>query len=348
MASPFDFPEPDQTTVTEHVTTNKAKRYLVAAALISGGVALGAVFSPIGLANAQNDSTSSPDTTATTAGPSSNDSSSTGGTGSSNEGSTDSETNPGQRHQGGHVGRGHKLDDVASILGLTTDELRTQLQGGKTLGQIAQDKGISADDLVSQMVAKLTERLNQAVADGRITQAQADTKLADADQRFRALLDRTWPADRSGFKARDGVGRGAGPMMGDVQALADSLGIDLDTLRQAVVGGQTIAEAAAAQGVSAEQLKAAALDAATKRLDQAVADGKIDQARADALKAELADHIDGWINGSLPDLGRGPGRPFGHGPGLRGGPHGYDDNRGGTGSSSGSTTGDTQQSSYTA
>jgi hypothetical protein len=348
--------------VTNRVSTSKTKRYLVAAGLLAGGVTLGAVFSPIGLAGAQTgggSTSSSQDTTSTTAG---------SGSGS---GATDNRTggtavSPGDTDHNGmggghrHPGRGHRLEDAAAILGLSTDELRTEFQSGKSLAQIAESKGISEDSLVSQLVAKLTERVDQAVADGRITQEQATARLASAEQHIRDLVEKVPLADDGGAgpgSHRGGLGSGLGPIKGDVQALADSLGLNLDQLRQDVMSGKTIAEAAAAQGVTAEQLQTAAVDAATKRIDQALADGKLDQAKADELKANLSARIGDLINGSLP-LGKGfdgakrlPGSPgpgawMGHGHGHG---HGGPDGSGPTeGSSSTDQGGTTQQSSYTA
>jgi ribosomal protein S20 len=63
----------------------------------------------------------------------------------------------------GFGGRGGHFGDVASVLGINEQELHTQLQSGKTLAQIAQDKGISKDDLINQLLQKEKERLTQMV-----------------------------------------------------------------------------------------------------------------------------------------------------------------------------------------
>jgi hypothetical protein len=75
---------------------------------------------------------------------------------------------------------------AASVLGLSPEELRSQVQAGKSLAQIAQDKGISRDDLKSRLIAVQKARLDQAVANGRLTSEQAQQVAA----RFAANLDR--------------------------------------------------------------------------------------------------------------------------------------------------------------
>ncbi|MDH4365146.1 MAG: hypothetical protein OEY70_13815, partial [Acidimicrobiia bacterium] len=124
-----------------------------------------------------------------------------------------------------------------------------------------------------------------------------------------------------------------------------------DQLRTDVMGGKTIAEAAAAQGVSVDDLTSALQTDATERIEQAVANGRIDQAKADELKAGLNARIDDLVNGDAGGLGRGSwGGGRGHGwGGMGGGRHGGDagTGSGGDGHSS-SDGGETQQSSFQA
>ena len=94
--------------------------------------------------------------------------------------------------RGGYGGRSH-LDraTVASILGVTTDELRTQQQAGKTLAQIAATKSITKADLIDKLVAATKTQLAADVTSGKITQAQADaassTLTADVTKRVDAV-----------------------------------------------------------------------------------------------------------------------------------------------------------------
>jgi hypothetical protein len=111
---------------------------------------------------------------------------------------------------GHHGGRGlHHLDAAAEYLGLTEAELRTRLAGGQTLAQVAQAEGKTVDGLVAALVADEKAELDEAVADGRITQDRADEHLAQAEERLRALVDGTLPGRGPrgfGFGPRDGGG----------------------------------------------------------------------------------------------------------------------------------------------
>src|SRR5215216_5323286 len=67
----------------------------------------------------------------------------------------------------GHLKLFRGLDAAASYLGLTREQLRTELAGGKTLAQVAQDKGKSVDGLVDAIVAETKKKVAAAVAAGR-------------------------------------------------------------------------------------------------------------------------------------------------------------------------------------
>ena len=66
------------------------------------------------------------------------------------------------------------LDAAATYLGLSEDELHSQLENGKSLADIAKSNGKSVDGLVNAMVADAKKHLDEEVSEGGLTQAQAD------------------------------------------------------------------------------------------------------------------------------------------------------------------------------
>jgi polyhydroxyalkanoate synthesis regulator phasin len=80
------------------------------------------------------------------------------------------------------------LSTAASYLGLTEAELRDELQD-KTLAEIAKSKGKSVSGLVQQLVATQTKRIDEAVADGRLTDDQATELKADLQKHMEALVN---------------------------------------------------------------------------------------------------------------------------------------------------------------
>jgi hypothetical protein len=78
---------------------------------------------------------------------------------------------------------------LAEKLGLSSAELTTEVNSGKTIAQIADEKGVSRADLVAALETAHQESLAQAVADGYLTQEQADNILAQMSGRYEWMLD---------------------------------------------------------------------------------------------------------------------------------------------------------------
>jgi hypothetical protein len=80
------------------------------------------------------------------------------------------------------------LQVAAQKLGMTTDELITALQGGKTLEQIAQEKGVDFATIQTaiqqQSQTDMRTRIQQAATDGTISQEKADWLLEGLDKGF--------------------------------------------------------------------------------------------------------------------------------------------------------------------
>jgi polyhydroxyalkanoate synthesis regulator phasin len=96
---------------------------------------------------------------------------------------------------------------LTKTLGMDSDAVREQIQGGKTLREVA---GNSADELAAGMLDLVGTRMDAAVKEGRITQAQADETLSRAKDRAKA-----WVAGEDSAMMGRGMGLGLlfGPEM---------------------------------------------------------------------------------------------------------------------------------------
>jgi predicted transcriptional regulator len=108
--------------------------------------------------------------------------------------------------KGGRDGGFRRVQDftaAAGLLGLTVDEVKEQLRANKSLADLAEEKGVDVQKLVDAQIAATTASINQAVADGKLTQEQADKKLANvAEQAEKAVngkgIDRGHPGGGGG------------------------------------------------------------------------------------------------------------------------------------------------------
>ena len=197
--------------------------------------------------------------------------------------------------------RAEKLAELAALLGIDAEALHEALHSGSTLADVATEQGVAVDTVIDAIVESQTDRINQAVTDGRITQEQADERLANVEERVTTSVNEGRP-DR-GERGPRGL-RGGGE---NAQALADTLGMDVEALGEALRSGSTLADVAAQQGLSVDAVVDVIVDSKTERIEGAVADGRITQEQADERLADLEERVTTGVEEGRPDRGeRGP------------------------------------------
>ena len=80
-------------------------------------------------------------------------------------------------------------DSLAEALGLTTDELNAELSSGKTLAQIAEEREVSQEELSVALETAVQAGLEKVVAEGALTQEQADAMLPHMSGNYTRMLD---------------------------------------------------------------------------------------------------------------------------------------------------------------
>jgi hypothetical protein len=197
----------------------------------------------------------------------------------------------------------------AKLLGLTTAEYQAQEDAGKTWLEIAEARGKSAAEAQTLLESAYSNAIAQALADGKITQAQADA--------LKAI-----PASDPEMG-----GHGKGNPNGDFavhttleEAFARALGMNIADFDTQEAAGKSWLQIATAQGKTEAEAQALLTTAYGRSIDQALADGKITQAQADSLKAAAAPTL---ANVGVPGHGQPGGAEFGQPGGHgRGGPDG--------------------------
>ena len=81
---------------------------------------------------------------------------------------------------------------AAETLNMEQADLVAELQGGKTLAEVAEANNVDVQDLVDAFLAPRAEFLAQAVADGKITQADADAMQARMQAMVTAKTAQPW------------------------------------------------------------------------------------------------------------------------------------------------------------
>jgi polyhydroxyalkanoate synthesis regulator phasin len=84
---------------------------------------------------------------------------------------------------------------IVEFLGMEGDEFRQALQEYDTLADLAAANGSSGSELIAFLVGQVGQRLDQAVADGKLSQAEADEKLAGLTDKITGMVSSEFPED---------------------------------------------------------------------------------------------------------------------------------------------------------
>jgi DNA-binding phage protein len=181
----------------------------------------------------------------------------------------------------GPFGSPNTLATAATYIGITEAALRTELQTGQTLAQIAVAHGKTRDGLIAALSAEATKQITTAV-----------------DQ----------PGTNFGPGGRGGPG-GPRAFINDEAAAATYLGMTEADLRAKQQAGQTLAQIAVAAGKTRDGLIAAMVADGNAKIDAALAAGTITAAQATEKKASLTAHVTAEVDEARPaGVPGGPGR----------------------------------------
>jgi hypothetical protein len=189
------------------------------------------------------------------------------------------------------AGIGDSVAAAAKYLGLSESALRDQLRSGKSLADVAKAQNKDLNGLKDAILAAAKSDLDKAVADKRITQAQAD----DVYNGLKSRIDDVVNGELR-FKGPGGPRLFHRGMGADLTAAAKYLGLSESALRDQLQDNKSLADVAKAQNKDLNGLKDAILAAQKADLDKAVADKRITQTQADRVYNELKSHVDDLVN----------------------------------------------------
>lgn len=183
----------------------------------------------------------------------------------------------------------------------------TQLDSPKEESQAvvndaAQQLGIQPSKLSDALRKALADRVDQAVAAGRLTKEQGDAMKA----RIQSNDFPIFGGPHGGFGLHAG-----GP---GLDAAASFLGLTDAELHTKLEAGTTLAQIAKDRDKSVDGLVQALVDDAKKHLDEAVAAKQLTKAQEESILADAKQRITELVNGKAPRFGGRPG--FGGPPPL--------------------------------
>lgn len=207
------------------------------------------------------------------------------------------------------AGAGAALAVVGAGAAVAADRLTPKAESQAIVNDAAKQLGVDPAKLSAALEQALKNRIDAAVKDGRLTQEQGDAMK-------RRITSAAFPLFIGpGFERGGPPLRGFGHHWGrHLDAAASFLGLSEPELRAALRSGKSLAQVAKDEGKPVDKLIDTLVAATTKRLDEAVTDGRLTKAERDKIVAGLKEQTTAIVNAT--------GRPEGfgvrghHGPGF--------------------------------
>jgi len=177
----------------------------------------------------------------------------------------------------------------ADAIGIAPSELVAALRSGASTAEVATAHGVDPQTVIDALVAAANDRIDTAVANGKLD-AECAAYLRDLAPRAAArLVAATAPHSSGG-----GHGHSAHLshmqrriLAGAVRVAAQTIGVDPSDIVTAHRHGRSVADVARAHDVDPQTVIDAVVAAANDRIDTAVANGKLDAAQAARLRARV-------------------------------------------------------------
>jgi hypothetical protein len=179
---------------------------------------------------------------------------------------------------------------------IAATQLDPRQESQAVVDDAAEQLGVEPSELTAALKEALANRVDAAVAAGRLTEAEGE-----------AMKERIEAGEVPLF----GLG---GPGLHrhhvDLDTAADYLGMSEANLRAALDDGETLAQLARARDKSVAGLVDAMTKSATAELNEAVESGRLTDAQRDSIVAGLKERVTDLVNGRVgPRFERGMGGP---------------------------------------
>ncbi len=161
--------------------------------------------------------------------------------------------------------------EIASYLKLTPKQLATDLHG-HTLTQVAAQQGITQSALTTELQSLFNAKAQKAVKAGHMTQTKAAAAEKRVDKQLGAWVAQPhyWLGTGGHRQHKRGHGRQHSATAKLLGQAAKDLKMTRKSLLTALHSGQTVAQVAAAHGMSATALQQSLQTSALKRVDSAL------------------------------------------------------------------------------
>ena len=177
---------------------------------------------------------------------------------------------------------------AAQTIGIDDDTLFGELLNDKSIADVAREKGVDPQKVIDALIAAETEWLTKQIAEGNLSQEEADEWLKTLPQDVKEFVEETGLLEIDCEESEcDWVDWFA--------VAAQTIGIDGDTLFGELLNDKSIADVARENGIDPQKVIDALIAAETEWLTKQVAEGNLSQEEADEWLKTLPQDVKEFV-----------------------------------------------------
>lgn len=208
------------------------------------------------------------------------------------------------------------IGTIAELAGMEPRDVLATWREGGTLAEVVEANGLTVEQVIAEATANITERVNEAVAAGTISEEMGAEVLAELNAHLTERMAMTAPIPQ---QVRERIGRDFDAAL--IAIMAEMAGMEPGEMLREALTPPTGAEIAISLGLDPDAIIDEAVARITVQVEEAVAEGNLTEEQAaqllDGLRERLEDRMTSPVR--LPrERGRGPANmgpgQGGHGP----------------------------------
>lgn len=153
------------------------------------------------------------------------------------------------------------VSEAAAVLGMNTAALTEQLKAGKSIADVAKERGMSEQQLTAKLLQLRVARIDDAVKNGKMDAARAEQMKQRMGSHLGYMIKEKNLLNHDAFRKSHG-------WKPSHEQLASVLGLSEEELREQLKAGKSVADIAAAKGMSREKLLAELKEQLTPQLER--------------------------------------------------------------------------------
>lgn len=187
------------------------------------------------------------------------------------------------------IGAALALSAVAVGGAVGATKLTPRQESQAIINDAANQLGVQPSELSSALKQALKNRVDEAVADGRLTREEGQRMKERIDEDDVPLLG-------PGLRRH----HGPGPFHAKLETAAEYLGLTQAQLREALSDGKTLAQVARSRDKSVDGLVDSLVEGAEQKLEEDVQAGRLTEAEKREMLSGLKQRITQMVNGRFP------------------------------------------------